>query len=273
VDGMVKLSEYPKVLALLVIFTGVFLESFGSGKSASGGFQALILLPLVAVTGIGFALQSKCNNALAEDLGSSARATVVSACVNLFCSVPINLYIYFGLDVSPSVHKDYWYLWIVAGFQSAFYVGSMAYIPRVLGFTRCYVITLTAKLSVSLFIDSEGLSGEIVPVTVSRVAALIIVLLGSIVFNLGTTKDTSRHTLFADSCADDELDGAETAQVGSLFNNGTRKGSSRLALSNEYGDDVLHRAETTEGSSHSNSRDDMSSNQIGRIPDDLTESV
>jgi len=192
VDGRVKLTEYSKILALIFIFIGVGLDSAGSQSSTSGGPVAVLLLPLVALSGIGYALQSKCNNALAEHWGSTARATVASGCIYLCCSLPFDLYINFGCNVPPQFDTGYWYLWLVAGFQSAFYLGSMAYLPRVLGYTKCYVVILVAKLSMGLFIDAKGYAGKVVPVTLSRVFALVIVLLGSITLNAGTKKDDAQ---------------------------------------------------------------------------------
>jgi uncharacterized membrane protein YdcZ (DUF606 family) len=203
VDG--RVTGYAKALALVVIFIGVVLESDYS-ESESEDPWAVLLLPLVALTGIGYAMQSKCNNALAEALGSSARATVVSAFVFLFCSLPINSYMYFGLGIPISLDIDFWYLWIAAGFQSAFYTGSMAHLPGVLGFTSCYVITLASKLSTSLVLDSNGLSGQVVPLTTCRVVALIMVLLGSVVFNVGSKKDDLQQLSTSEACMVDDGD-------------------------------------------------------------------
>lgn len=193
VDGRVKLTELVKVGELILIFGGVVLENVGGKSGVAGSIQAVVMLLLVALTGIGYAVQSKCNNALSQVLGSTARATIVSACVNLLCAVPIDLYIGFGLNIAPSFDTRLWYLWVVAGLQSAFYIGSMAYLTGVLGFTSCYVITLVAKLSSSLAVDAKGLSGEVVPVSVPRVLALIIVLLGSVVFNFRKHSDADEN--------------------------------------------------------------------------------
>lgn len=190
-DGRVRLREHAKVAALLVIFGGTWLESGGSKTGGmSGGFEAIVMLTLVAISGVGFALQSKCNNALAEDVGSAARASVLSACVNTLVSIPICLFIYFGLNVPVSFSLSSRYLWLAAGFQSAFYVGSMAYLPKALGFTRCYVITLVAKMVTSLVVDACGMVGEPIPLSALRVCALLAVLLGAVIFNsCGNSKD------------------------------------------------------------------------------------
>lgn len=183
VDGRVQCSQWLKVVALLIVFTGVVLESLGGTSVSQMDAQALVMLALVGVSGVGYALQAKCNNALAQDLGTAARATAVSACVNIIFSIPIDIYIYFGLQIPVALDTKYWYLWLVAGFQSAFYIGSMAYLPSVLGYTGCYVITLGAKLITSLMVDAYGLTGDVLPVTVTRVVAIVTVLLGSVMFN------------------------------------------------------------------------------------------
>jgi uncharacterized membrane protein YdcZ (DUF606 family) len=173
-------------VALLTIFGGVALDNLGGNASMHQDAEdanVLVLLGLVAISGIGFAMQSKCNNALADDLGSAARATVVSACVNILFSIPIDIYLLCGRQIPVSIDGSYWYFWLVAGFQSAFYIGSMAYLPKVLGFTSCYVITLAAKLVTSLLVDAYGLTGDTVSISLPRVGAVVVVLMGSVMFN------------------------------------------------------------------------------------------
>mmetsp|Transcript_141661 Transcript_141661/g.249918 ORF Transcript_141661/g.249918 Transcript_141661/m.249918 type:complete len:344 (+) Transcript_141661:39-1070(+) len=195
-DEKVRLKDYAKSLALLVIFVGVFLDADGTGGSMVDSFAAIAMIFLVAVTGVGFALSSKCNSALADDLGSAPRASVISACVNTLFSVPINLYIYFGCNIAFSIDTRSWYWWLATGFQSAFYTGSMAYLPKTLGFTRCYVITLAAKMVTSLFIDAYGLTGESISVSFKRVCALMFVSVGAIWFNV-SNKDAAKSGNYA----------------------------------------------------------------------------
>lgn len=182
-DGRVRLNDVTKLPALLIIFSGVLLENVDHGVSISGSVEEFAMLGLVAVSGIGFAIQSKCNSALAEDLGSAFRASVVSSLVHVVASVPVELYILFWCHVPVSLSVNRWYCWLAAGLQSAFYITSMAYLPKVLGFTKCYVISSVAKMVASLIIDAKGLMGQTIPVSTLRVCALIIVLMGSVVFN------------------------------------------------------------------------------------------
>lgn len=192
IDEKVRLQDYAKSLALLIIFVGVVLEADGTGVSMAGSFESIAMIFLVAVTGVGFALSSKCNSALADDLGSAPRASVVSACINTLFSVPINAYIYFGCNIVFSADTRSWYWWLATGFQNAFYTGSMAYLPKTLGFTRCYVITLSAKMVTSLLIDAYGLTGESISVSVKRICALLIVCAGAIWFNT-SSKEEVKH--------------------------------------------------------------------------------
>lgn len=184
VGGRVRLTNYLRIFALLIVLTGVAFQNPVQSISVSGSMEKILLLILVALGGIGFALQSKCNNALAEALGSAARASLVSACVHVLTSVPIALYIFFSWNVSFSCNARYWYLWLLAGFQSAFYIGSMAHLPSVLGFTRCYIVTLVAQMVTSLMVDAHGLIGKAIPVSANRVYSLLIVLIGAGLFHL-----------------------------------------------------------------------------------------
>jgi uncharacterized membrane protein YdcZ (DUF606 family) len=183
VDGTVAITNYVKIVSLVVIVGGVALENSG-GMSLSGGASAIISLALVALSGIGYALQSKCNTALGNDLGSPARATIVSACVFIVLSLPIDAYLLWGKHVYPMLNPKFWYLWILAGFQSAFYIGSYAYLPKVLGFTSCFVLELVSKMTTSLAIDASGLTGERIPVTAIRICSLAVVLAGAVAHNL-----------------------------------------------------------------------------------------
>jgi uncharacterized membrane protein YdcZ (DUF606 family) len=184
VDGRIKLDEYSRIVALLFIFGGVACENLSkAGGGLAGSMKAISLLFTVMIAGVGFALQSRCNSALSESVGSTPRAAVITAVVSLTFSVPIHLYIFFGCNIAPTIDTSQWYLWLLAGFQSAFYTGSQAYLPKVLGFTSAYAVTLVGQLVTSLIVDINGLTGEAVPLSITRVVALCAVLIGSITFN------------------------------------------------------------------------------------------
>eukprot|EP00931_Biecheleriopsis_adriatica_P007100 TRINITY_DN108415_c0_g1_i1.p1 TRINITY_DN108415_c0_g1~~TRINITY_DN108415_c0_g1_i1.p1 ORF type:complete len:384 (+),score=64.30 TRINITY_DN108415_c0_g1_i1:64-1215(+) len=201
IDGRVSLSDYAKGLGLLLVIGGIAMESFGGDVRLGSSAASIGMLALVAASGVGYALQSRCNGALADDLGSGARATMVSALVNICCGLPIDAWVFWGTGTSPTFDTRYWYLWLVAGFQSAFYIGSMAYLPKVLGFTTTYVITLSAKLLTSLAIDDLGLVGTAIPIDATRVVSVLCVLGGALMFNM------SSKTVSLDQ------DGAENPEV------------------------------------------------------------
>jgi uncharacterized membrane protein YdcZ (DUF606 family) len=182
-DGTVAHTHCSQVLSLGVIVGGVVISNWND-ISISGDCHAIVCLALVAMSGCGYALQAKCNAALADDVGSPLRATIVSACFFIIFGLPITAYICWDQHVYPMVNVKLWYLWALAGFQSAFYIGSYAYLPKVLGYTTCYLITLVAKMCTSLAIDASGLMGESIPVTKFRVCALMFVLAGAIMYNL-----------------------------------------------------------------------------------------
>eukprot|EP00747_Dinoflagellata_sp_TGD_P049000 gnl/TRDRNA2_/TRDRNA2_145949_c1_seq1.p1 gnl/TRDRNA2_/TRDRNA2_145949_c1~~gnl/TRDRNA2_/TRDRNA2_145949_c1_seq1.p1 ORF type:complete len:340 (-),score=34.41 gnl/TRDRNA2_/TRDRNA2_145949_c1_seq1:40-1059(-) len=196
-DGRLTMAEYVKIVALIIIFGGAVLEHV-DGIFIDVTVYSLVSFLIVAISGCGFALQSKCNTALALDVGNSARATIVSAGIYVVFSLPIQIYILCGRHVYPRLNFAYWDYWLFAGFQSAFYIGSYAFLPKILGFTTCYVITLVAKLFTGLVIDASGLEGEIIAISFTRVIAMVIVLAGAIVYNVkcGTSLrgDTYRET-------------------------------------------------------------------------------
>jgi len=80
-DGKVRLSNYPQLLGFAVVLVGVGKMGVGSDISSDSRLEAAIMLFIVAISGVGYALQAKCNGELARDLGSPVRATMVSAMV------------------------------------------------------------------------------------------------------------------------------------------------------------------------------------------------
>jgi len=184
IDGNVRLRDWEKLFGFLVAVLGVGVDNIGAfrGETPITG-KWIIFMISVFVSGIGFALQSKCNNVLAQDLGSPARAAMVSALVSLVAGMPVVLWIWLGEDVPLRIDPSLWWLWILAGAQSALYIGSMAILPKLLGFTTSYMLILAAKLITSTFVDAFGLVGTVMPVSWSRLLSLALVLLGASTFN------------------------------------------------------------------------------------------
>eukprot|EP00929_Paragymnodinium_shiwhaense_P007528 TRINITY_DN111447_c0_g1_i1.p1 TRINITY_DN111447_c0_g1~~TRINITY_DN111447_c0_g1_i1.p1 ORF type:complete len:367 (+),score=34.81 TRINITY_DN111447_c0_g1_i1:141-1241(+) len=214
IDGKVKLTNYMRLVGFCLVLGGVALDNIGLKVGKASSLKAVVMLAAVALSGVSYALQARFNGRLAEDVGSSARATCVSAMVCVFLSLPVVAWIRFDIGVAVELDTRFWPLWVVAGFQSAFYIGSMAKLPRLLGFTTCYTITLGAKLATSLMVDSLGFTGTRIPVTFLRVASLACVLVGAVIFNSFKAGDTFQE-LREDHC--EEEDAPVPLSVGGSF--------------------------------------------------------
>eukprot|EP00929_Paragymnodinium_shiwhaense_P078257 TRINITY_DN40533_c0_g1_i1.p1 TRINITY_DN40533_c0_g1~~TRINITY_DN40533_c0_g1_i1.p1 ORF type:complete len:358 (+),score=46.75 TRINITY_DN40533_c0_g1_i1:86-1159(+) len=182
-DGNLKLTNYMRLLGFALVLGGVGLDNTGIAVGEASAVKTALMLAAVAFSGVCYALQARLNGRLAEDVGSPARATCISAMVCVCCSLPIMAWLRWGRQVQVSLDVRFWPLWIVVGFQSAFYIGSMATLPRLLGFTTSYTITLTAKLATSLLVDALGFTGHRIPVTEMRVISLGCLLVGAVIFN------------------------------------------------------------------------------------------
>lgn len=184
--GRVSLSDPRRLAGLGLVLVGLLLDAlpaWAAGSSTGTTTAVLLLLLAVFATGIGYGLQAKCNARLSRDLGSVSRATAFSAAVNTFCCLPFAAIIYFGLGVAPTLHTADWPLWMFAGLQSAFYVGSLAQLPKVLGYTAAYVVLLAGKLVSSSVADAMGLAGQRVPFSILRGVSLLLALAGAILFS------------------------------------------------------------------------------------------
>merc|ERR1712187_296060 len=76
-----------------------------------------------------------------------------------------------------------WPMWLVVGAQSAFYIGSLANLPGILGFTITYLLALLGKLASSSVVDAYGWSGRLVQFGWFRGLAFACVLVGSALFS------------------------------------------------------------------------------------------
>jgi len=184
--GRVSLSDWWQLAGLGLVLLGLLLDglpSWASGSSAGAGAAVPLLLLAVFATGVGYGLQAKCNARLARDLGSTSRATAFSAAVSTLCSLPFAALVCFGFGVAPVLRGADWPLWAFAGLQSAFYVGSLAQLPKVLGYTAAYVVLLAGKLVSSSVADAAGLAGQRVPFSTLRGVSLVLALAGAVLFS------------------------------------------------------------------------------------------
>lgn len=205
--GSVKLSDWQKPVGFSIALLGVAIDNL-SMFSDTSEITSSWMLHFVGtfLSGVGYALQARCNGALAEDLGGPARAASVSAVVNIVAGAPIILWIAFSLEVPVTLDLWLWPLWLVAGFQSAFYIGSMAMLPKILGFTTCYLAVLSSKLVCSSFVDEFGLGGKVVEITWNRIVSLAVVILGSFIFNSASLALPAEEALLEDPTGADDVE-------------------------------------------------------------------
>eukprot|EP00928_Gymnodinium_smaydae_P002963 TRINITY_DN11081_c0_g1_i2.p1 TRINITY_DN11081_c0_g1~~TRINITY_DN11081_c0_g1_i2.p1 ORF type:complete len:374 (+),score=79.32 TRINITY_DN11081_c0_g1_i2:905-2026(+) len=235
--GTVSLSDFTRLSGFLVVVAGVAIENVGALKDPGAGstsgsgslLSTLILLLAVACSGVGYALQAKCNARLARDLGSTARSTAFSATVTVLTMLPIMCYMVVGRGIRPVFNvKETWYLWCFSGFQSAFYIGSLASLPKVLGYTTSYLTLLVGKLVASSIIDNYGWAGKVHLFDWERALALSFVFFGTALFSRtstsapprqqeGVAEVTSCHPSFVDGATCDDGDDASRAQCRELI--------------------------------------------------------
>jgi len=196
-DGKIELSNYMRLGGFALVLCGVVLDNLEMDVGAVDSIRAVGLLGCVALSGVGYGLQARCNGCLAEAVGSSVRATTVSACVYIVCSLPVMWWLRYHKNVEVHLDPRHWYLWMLAGFQSAFYISSMAKLPKLIGFTTCYTITLGSKLSTSLLIDYAGWTGTYIPLNASRLVSLSCVFVGAVIFNAMKSKDDPEKPLLS----------------------------------------------------------------------------
>lgn len=186
-----KLADKARLLGFGLVLSGVSFEGLqGASGGAFSGLSSQVMISAVFFTGVGFATQANCNGRLAQDVGGAVRATVISACVTVLGSIPIQIFLIFGAEVNPHLSLADWPLWIYAALQSVCYVGSLAVLPRSLGFTTTYLTLLMGKLVSSAIIDTQGLVAAPKPLTLLKCVSLAFVVAGATLFS-GTASNSN----------------------------------------------------------------------------------
>eukprot|EP00421_Protoceratium_reticulatum_P064414 CAMPEP_0168420160 /NCGR_PEP_ID=MMETSP0228-20121227/32632_1 /TAXON_ID=133427 /ORGANISM="Protoceratium reticulatum, Strain CCCM 535 (=CCMP 1889)" /LENGTH=299 /DNA_ID=CAMNT_0008434047 /DNA_START=101 /DNA_END=1000 /DNA_ORIENTATION=- len=181
--GDVRAVDFGRFVGFGAVIGGVALDSLSGSATSELSALAALLLAGVFVSGVGYAMQAKCNARLARDVGSAARSTAISSAITLLVGLPLDVFINCGLGVEPVFAWADWPLWAFCGFQSAFYIFSLSRLPRYLGYTTSYLALLVGKLASSTAADELGLSGHVVHFSWRRGAALALVLLGTWLFS------------------------------------------------------------------------------------------
>lgn len=214
-DGRHLFTSPSRLLAVGIVLCGVFMDqpnppiskihlrtrSLLASNQAHDGLEAsltsrvvIVDIVLSALSGIGYTLQSKCNNVLSKDVGSAAGATAVSAAVNALASVPICWYLCACLEKWPTFLLQDWPRFVFAAFQSAFYIGSLSLVPRFIGYTTSFMAVHCGSLVTSTMFDAAGTLGKRIPFGISRAIALMFVLAGVWLFSRATAAEASCET-------------------------------------------------------------------------------
>uniref|UniRef100_A0A7S4QIM4 EamA domain-containing protein n=1 Tax=Alexandrium monilatum TaxID=311494 RepID=A0A7S4QIM4_9DINO len=184
--------------------------------------EALLLLIGVFGSGVGYAMQAKCNLRLARDVGSTARSTFISSMVCLVAGVPLDFVFGAGYRIGLVMHLHDWALWLYIGFQSAFYFASLSRLQAWMGYTTSYLVLLVGKLTSSSVVDAMGLSGKVVPFDYVRGLALTMVFVGTALFSTGGQRQqreeasftiSSLEPAFVDPANEDKTDPAGGAKL------------------------------------------------------------
>jgi len=200
--GSLKLKEIWRLGGFGLVALGVTIENLSSSSSPGerNPVLATVLLAVVFLSGCGFALQAKCTSRLARDVGTTFRATAFNALVNCLASLPIDAVICWGLGKPAVLSWVDWPLWLFVGFQSAFYTGSLAQLPQLLGYTASYLILLVGKLASSTATDAYGVTGLTVPLDWLRCLCLALVLAGTALFSWSGKSQRPGEAAREDSC-------------------------------------------------------------------------
>uniref|UniRef100_A0A7S4QIL1 EamA domain-containing protein n=1 Tax=Alexandrium monilatum TaxID=311494 RepID=A0A7S4QIL1_9DINO len=221
--GRVRLTDFKRLAGFGVVIAGVFVENLSVGSGSEGfSVEALLLLIGVFGSGVGYALQAKCNSRLARDVGSTARSTFISSMVCLVAGVPLDFVFGAGYRIGLVMHLHDWALWLYTGFQSAFYIASLSRLPGWMGYTTSYLVLLVGKLTSSSVVDAMGLSGKVVPFDYVRGLALTMVFVGTALFSTGGQRQqreeasftiSSLEPAFVDPANEDKTDPAGGAKL------------------------------------------------------------
>jgi len=182
--GDIQRSDSLRLAGFGAVLVGVVTDNI-SAVSSGTKFSpvAIALLAATFASGVGYALQAKCNSRLALDVGATPRAILISAAVNVGASLPMGAGVYWGLEVPLTLDLQDWPLWLWCGFQSAFYTCSLAILPGKLGYTTSYLTLLVGKLISSSVLDALGVTGKVVLFDWLRALSLLLVFVGTAFFS------------------------------------------------------------------------------------------
>ncbi|CAE8733486.1 unnamed protein product [Polarella glacialis] len=195
--GRITCSDKRRIRGFFIVVAGIGADFFHAANEGNTVQQqppfAAVMLVGVLVSGMGYAMQAKCNNQLSANIGGPARACIICAAVTLIGGIPIQAYIFLDLGVPFKLTLEDWPLWTLAGLQSAFYAGSLAVLPTKLGYTATYLAIMFGKLASSSILDAGGMIAPAQPFTVQRALSLVLVIVGSGLFSSQPSSDEQQQ--------------------------------------------------------------------------------
>lgn len=172
-------------LGLVLLFFGVVLEILDAVPFVKGPPSSVALyICACLIVGVLFAVQSKMNVHLAQDLGSPFRSAAWSNTCAFAVGVWLLVGVRFGFHVQYEFKSGQWWIWLLIGLQSAFYTLTLALLPKILGYSSTFVLVLAGKLSSSAMADTLGAFQPAVPLSLLRCVSVFVMLIGAIVYNL-----------------------------------------------------------------------------------------
>ncbi len=142
----------------------------------------IIPIIIVVFAGLGLAIQPPTNAALARAAGSVWLAALVSFTVGT-----ATLLVVWAFDRTPvsALRGAPWWAWL-GGLYGAAFVAALAYAAPRLGIAAALSIAIASQLVAALTLDHFGLLQlPQQPVTVTKLAGIVLVLIGVVVFRRG----------------------------------------------------------------------------------------
>eukprot|EP00746_Dinoflagellata_sp_MGD_P146975 gnl/MRDRNA2_/MRDRNA2_79376_c0_seq1.p1 gnl/MRDRNA2_/MRDRNA2_79376_c0~~gnl/MRDRNA2_/MRDRNA2_79376_c0_seq1.p1 ORF type:complete len:383 (+),score=60.23 gnl/MRDRNA2_/MRDRNA2_79376_c0_seq1:134-1282(+) len=169
---------------LVLLFTGVLIELLDAIPMVSGHLVEVVLYVVACFSvGVLFAVQSKMNVRLSQDLGSSFRSATWSNATAFAVGVLLLLCVRYIFLVKYEYKMQQWWIWLLVGMQSAFYALTLATLPKMLGYSSMFVLVLSGKLASSAVADTLGAFQPAVPLSILRCASVGTMLIGAILYS------------------------------------------------------------------------------------------
>jgi len=191
-DGMISLADYGRLLAFFAVILGSLLDVSDAVSQEShpnqsmGGtlsFSDMLLVGNVVLGGMGVSIQSRSNGHHTKIFGCWTYAILINLGTFVVLVLPFTLYFWMYLGVTPAHSVEDWPRMFFDGAYFVFYFGSLAILPRFIGYTATPMMVKFGCLVASSVFDARGIMGHSVPFSRTRMASLMIVLVSVCFFS------------------------------------------------------------------------------------------